>query len=403
MADALERAVRSVVANDNCTGCGGCTLVSGRISMRLRGEGWMRPVVAPGTSAGARDEARRFRAMCPGVRLDAPTAETGTAHPTFGRYVSAWRGQAIDAETRAAGSSAGVLTALSTYLVSDGRARAVRGVAMDPAAPTRTVPVRIMSRDEALGASGSRYAPVSTLDGFDQSYDAIVAKPCEISALRRLGAVGAEAPLTLSFFCAGTPSHRATRSLIAKLGVDPDDAEALRYRGNGWPGEFTVTAGGSSVGISYDDSWGKHLGRDLQWRCKVCPDGTGEDADVAVGDFWRADEKGYPLFDDADGESVVIARTRRGHDLLMAAASAGVIALSEVDLDDVDRIQPLQRARKRTVAVRQLARVLTFKRVPRYRGYGFLARAAQHPRLALKTFLGTLVRSWRDRMNGRTT
>lgn len=400
MPDALQRAVRRVVANDNCTGCGGCTLVSDRVRMQLSPEGWMRPEVDAETDANAKDEAGRFNAMCPGVRLDAPTPESNSTHPTFGRFISAWRGHAGDEDIRGAGSSAGVLTALSTYLVESGRAESIRGASSTPAAPTRTVPVSIMSREQALSASGSRYAPVATLAGLDDA-DAVVAKPCEISALRRAG-VRSDAVL-LSFFCAGTPSQRATDSLIRELGVEPEHTTSLRYRGNGWPGQFTVSDGEATAAISYDDSWGKHLGRDLQWRCKICPDGTGEDADVAVGDFWHADERGYPLFDDAEGDSVVIARTHRGHEILMEAAAAGAVVLSTVDLDDVERIQPLQRARKRTVAVRQAARLLTLKRVPRYRGYGLLGNALRHPKLSAKTFLGTLARSWRDRTGGRRT
>src|SRR5699024_5989573 len=146
------------------------------------------------------------------------------------------------------------------YLVEAGHARAVRGAAMGSLQPTRTVPVRIMSRDEALAASGSRYAPVSTLDGLNDSYDAVVGKPCEISALRRMQPESEGGPVSLSFFCAGTPSQRATRSLIAKLGIDPDAATTLRYRGNGWPGDFTVGDGTTVARVSYDDSWGKHLG-----------------------------------------------------------------------------------------------------------------------------------------------
>lgn len=379
--------------------------MSSRISMELRDGGWMRPTVTPKGAVNAREEARKFRAVCPGVRLDAPVPETATVHPTFGRYVSAWRGRAADDETRAAGSSAGVLTAMSTFLVATGRARSVRGTAMSPAQPTRTVPVTITSREEALAAAGSRYAPVSALEGFDVSSDAIVAKPCEISALTRLRrlAPDGEGPLTLSFFCAGTPSHNATRSLVAKLGVEVDRATSVRYRGNGWPGEFVATDGETRGALSYDDSWGKHLGRDLQWRCKICPDGTGEDADIAVGDFWKADERGYPLFDNADGESVVIARTLRGHDLLMEAARQGVVVLGEVDLDDVERIQPLQRARKRTLPFRLLARRLALRRVPRFTGYASLRRALAQPKVAAKTLIGTLSRSWRDRLNGRST
>lgn len=405
MRDRLERAVQSVVDNDNCTGCGGCTLISDRITMRLDDEGWMRPVVATTPHGAPRAEARRFRAICPGVRLDAPRPETGTTHPTFGRYVSAWHGAAADPQTRDAGSSAGVLTALTTYLIETGRAKAVRGVAMSRQEPRRTVPVNITSREEALASAGSRYAPVASLDALDALPEAVVAKPCEISALQKVRAVREDgaAPLTLSFFCAGTPSQGATNRLIKQLGVTPEDAKSLRYRGNGWPGEFTVTDGDHVGALSYDDSWGKHLGRDLQWRCKICPDGTGEDADIAVGDFWRADEKGYPLFDDAEGDSVVIARTLRGHEILIRAVEAGAIVLAPVDLDVVEKIQPLQRARKRTFPLRIAARLLAFRRVPVFHGYGSVLGALKPPKAAAKAFVGTLVRSWRDRIEGRRT
>lgn len=400
MADALSKAVKRVVDNDNCTGCGGCALISDRITMELSEAGWMRPVVGPETGDSARRERDRFRAMCPGVRLSAPIAETGQTHPTFGRFVSAWSGRAISDDVRSSGSSAGVLTAMSSFLVETGRVKKVSAAAESPSAPTRTVPVRITTREEALKASGSRYAPVAALEGA-RGAEAIVAKPCEISALRRLDPDAR--PIALSFFCAGTPSQRATETLIENLGVDPSDVVSLRYRGNGWPGEFTVADTRTTAAISYDESWGKHLGRDLQWRCKLCPDGTGEDADIAVGDYWRADERGYPLFDDADGDSVVIARTQRGHDLLLEAAAAGAIAIEPVDLDDVARIQPLQRNRKRTLAVRQLARLVTLKRVPHYSGYHSWMNALQHPKESARTFAGTVKRSWRDRLKGRRT
>lgn len=371
--------------------------------MELSPEGWMRPVVGAGANARANAEAAQFREMCPGRRMHAVKRTDEKSDPTFGVYISAWRGRASDSSTRQAGSSAGVLTAMSAFLVDSGRVDAVRGAAMDAGRPSRTVPVRITSREEALAASGSRYAPVSTLVGVNgDGSEAVVAKPCEVSALTAL--YGREdRPIALSFFCAGTPSQAATLRLVEKLGVDPERVTRLRYRGEGWPGAFEVSDGERSGAASYDDSWGKHLGRDLQWRCKICPDGTGEDADIAVGDYWKADDAGYPVFDDADGESVVIARTTRGHELLMEAAEAGIVVLAPVNLVDVERIQPLQRSRKLTVGVRLLARVLSFKAIPIYRGYGFARRAIANPRLSLKTLAGTLLRSWRDRLNGRRT
>ncbi len=120
--------------------------------------------------------------------------------------------------------------------------------------------------------------------------------------------------------------------------------------------------------MSYEDSWGgKNLGRRLPLRCKLCADGTGgEDADIAVGDFWATDAKGgYPAFDNADGNSVIIARTQRGAELLLAAADQRILTLNPpVNLESVAAVQPLQAERRRTLAGRLAGRRLAGYRVP---------------------------------------
>ncbi|WP_210480615.1 Coenzyme F420 hydrogenase/dehydrogenase, beta subunit C-terminal domain [Naasia sp. SYSU D00948] len=398
----LAGAVARVVRNGNCSGCGACALVSSRVSLDLDEDGFLRPSVAADCAVDAatdRREARLFRRTCPGDRLAAPRDPRPHDSATFGRYVQAWEAWAADPEVRFAGSSAGALTALSTWLVESGRAPSVVGAASDAERPARTVPVRITSRQEALAAAGSRYAPVGTVAGYDPSGPApLVGKPCEVSAARQLnealGVPDAASPIRLTFFCAGTPSQRATESLAAALGVPADQAVSLRYRGNGWPGEFRVVGRDGTAGAaSYEESWGRHLGRNLQWRCKICPDGTGGDGDISVGDFWRADENGYPVFDDADGSSVVIARTERGRALVEAAIAAGVLVARPVSLDAVEAIQPLQRTRRETLLGRLAGRLAAGRRIPRYRGYGLLALAARHLSANLRAARGTRKRS----------
>lgn len=369
-------------------------MISGRVEMRLDG-GYMRPGFRGDPAGGERAEARVFDKVCPGRNMRAPHAETGREHPTFGRYVSAWRARAVDTETRREGSSAGVLTALSTFLVETGRAPSVVGVAASADAPTRTVPVRIMSRSEALSSAGSRYAPVAVLGAHVDAEASAVGKPCEISALRavrRATALAAQ-PILLSFFCAGVPSQDATDALIRTLGVDPVEATSLRYRGDGWPGTFRVESPVAAGSLSYEESWGAHLGKRLQWRCKICPDGTGADADVAVGDYWQADDRGFPVFANGEGESVAIARTARGEALLRAAVDAGVLEIDTLDLDDVARVQPLQVRRKLVLFGRLLGRWAAGHRVPRMRGYKLLARAMRDPRANFHEAIGAFARS----------
>lgn len=398
----LSAAIESVVADDNCSGCGGCALISSRVSMTLSADGYARPVVATGgEEADEREQVRQFRESCPGVRVSAPSRIGLRSHPILGSYLSAWEAWAVDPEVRFAGSSGGVLTALTAWLVQSGQAKSVVGAAPGHARPSTTVPVRITTRDEALASSGSRYGPVGVaqLAGLSRG-DAIVGKPCEASAIRQLVEARGqdEAPLVLSFFCAGTPSQHATDRLVAQLGAPLDDLAGLRYRGNGWPGAFTATTNdGQTFSTSYEQSWGEHLGHDLQWRCKVCVDGTGGHADVAVGDYWAADANGFPVFENQDGRSVALARTQRGHDLLLEAARDGVIELRDIDIDAVAAVQPLQVERKRMLAARLIGRRLAGRRIPRYRGYGLAALAWRFPIRSLRSLVGTFRRSLRRR------
>lgn len=392
--DLLADAVDAVVRNDNCTGCGVCALVSDRITMGLSADGFMRPTVAPRGGDDDAAQARTFQASCPGVRLRAPDSE-GSTHWLFGRVVAAWEGHAVDDSVRRAGSSGGVLTALTAFLVDVGEAAVVTGAAQDASRPKRTVPVTITSREEALAAAGSRYAPVSVPSAWNGG--GMVGKPCEVAGLRQfLDATSAEDPILLSFFCAGTPSQHATDGLVQKLGGDPEQLTSLRYRGDGWPGRFVFT-GAASGSQDYNESWGHHLGRQLQSRCKICPDGTGEHADIAVGDFWATDERGFPTFDEGEGSSVVIARTRRGAALIERAVAAKVLALAPIDLDDVARVQPLQSERRAVQLGRSLGRLLAGFRVPRFRGYGALVLALKNPQRNIRAARGTWSRARRSR------
>jgi coenzyme F420 hydrogenase subunit beta len=396
--DALASAVHKVLLNDNCSGCGGCALVSKRISLDLDASGFLRPAVAPMTADDSHvdEEAARFAAACPGVSVSAARNEADhRRHPLFGRYVSVWSGHAASADMRYAGSSGGALSALAAWLVDSGRVESVIGAGPNPTSPSRTVAVSIMSKEDALRSAGSRYAPVSTLAAYAVgTKSALIVKPCEAAALAGLHEESSDRPISLAFFCAGTPTQHATEQLIDKLGVDAGEVTDLRYRGNGWPGRFTASdSHGMTGSMTYEQSWGEHLGRALQSRCKVCVDGTGDHADIAVGDYWKTDERGYPVFEDADGTSAIIARTQRGHQLIEAAIEAGVIIAEQIEIETIRPVQPLQVRRVETLLGRMLGRRAAGIRSPEYRGYGLLRLMILNPAHSAKAALGSFRRA----------
>lgn len=394
---ALQQRVADVLRRDACSGCGLCPQLDAGISMRLDDNGYLRPAW-DGDSTPIDGAVSVFDRSCPGSRVTAPSAPEGAEHDALlGPNVGIWQAWATDDAIRTAGSSGGALTALHVWLLETGRAARITGAAAAPASPRRTVPVTIMTREQALAAAGSRYAPVGALENTDafRSDSAVAGKPCEVAALRAAAPdlVDGEAPLLLSFFCAGTPSQSATDALLDELGVEPSrSVETLRYRGNGWPGRFTARSGDLEVSADYDESWGRVLGPTTQWRCKICPDGVGQAADIVCADSWETDARGYPTFDEGDGVSALIARTPRGRDTILDAIEAGVIATRPLESAQLREAQPLQTARRRFLLARLLGSRLAGRRPPRYRGFDLLRLTVSKPREAVRVLRGTFRR-----------
>lgn len=394
----VDALIGDVVAADHCTGCGACAAMFENVSMASDDAGFWRPLVEPaeeGTRA-TRHQARSFRAACPGVGVTAPRVRGPVPiHPVFGAYRSVWEAWAADPAVREAGSSGGVLTALAQFIAGT-TGGSVLGVTERDGSPPGLDATWLATPEELLATAGSRYAPVGVAERAWERADrsAVVGKPCEVAAIRGRNAAEDRAdPLLLTFFCAGTPSVHATRELLDRLAVEPSEVTQIRYRGDGWPGRFRVrTRSGDERSMSYEESWGKVLGKQLQWRCKVCPDGTGELGDVSVGDYWETDERGFPLFEDASGRSVVIGRTPAGERLIADAVAAGVIGARPVDPDRVAAVQPLQVERRTTLAGRVFGSTMAGRRRLRVRRFRSLRQAIRHPRANLRAARGTFRR-----------
>ena len=93
--------------------------------------------------------------------------------------------------------------------------------------------------------------------------------------------------------------------------------------------------------MSYPDSWGKILGRQLQFRCKICADGVGELADIACGDAWYTVDD-QPDFEERPGRSLILCRTEVGRGVVSEAEKAGYLVTEPFYMWDIEAIQPYQ-------------------------------------------------------------
>lgn len=390
-------ALRKVAAGKLCSGCGACAAVAPHaIAMETSGEGFLRPVQR---SEIGRDEERLIRDACPGLGLDLVPTE-GEDHPLWGPSIAVRTGHAADPALRRNASSGGALSALLAHLLATGQVDAVLETGADRDLPYGNATVIATSGKDVLAVAGSRYAPSAPLAGLRDHLArhgrlAFVGKPCDVAALRRLQRADPSLvdriPLAISFFCAGVPSLSGARRILERLGVQEEEVIALRYRGDGWPGMARARlADGSVREMSYQDSWGGILSRAVQPRCRICPDGTGAFADVVCADAWETDAAGYPLFEEADGLSLVVSRTAAGERLVREAMAAGALLARETPVEAIAAMQPGQVGKRRFTPARLLALAAFGRPVPRYRGFHLASNARAAGLLAnLRQFAAT--------------
>lgn len=402
-----SKTLRRIARGDLCAGCGACAGVfSDKITMEMSPPGFLRPLQINPLSEHEENTLARF---CPALGQTVE-AQGRTDHVLWGPYLEMRAGWSTDAELRFAGASGGALSGLLLHLLENGDVDAVVQIAAAADVPIANMTVISTDRAGILAAAGSRYNPSAPLARLQELVEAgrryaFVGKPCDVVALRTLASedtqVAAAFPVMLSFFCAGVPSETGGLELLAALGVKSEDVARFSYRGPGWPGRATaVLRDARELSLSYRDSWGGILSNHVQHRCKICPDGTGAAADLVFADAWESDADGYPVFEEAEGVSLIVSRTELGAQILEEAVSAGKIESRDFDVAHLAMIQPGQSGRRRALLARLSALKLVGAPIPHYKGLNLRSAALQNSFLSnLHNFLGMLKRLARKRLS----
>lgn len=344
--------------------------------------------------------------LCDNVCLASGNVPFPYTGKIWGNEVGKYVAFSSNSRIREHSSSGGVLTSLCIYLLESHKVDGIIQICADSEKPYSTKVCISTSKEDVIKCAGSRYAISSPLMNILQIINehkkyAFIGKPCDVLALRNFSKINETISNSilyyLSFFCAGEPSENANIRLIQQLGCkDGDDCKSLVYRGNGWPGFATaVNKEDSSNQMTYDESWGKILGRDIHKVCRVCSDGTGDAADIACGDAWYANPDGTPDFSEHEGRNIVFVRTQVGNELFNDAVKQGYIKTDKEAINSINlkKIQNYQFTRKTTLRSMQQAYhfcVLDFpsydkKVLEKYSAYSNL-------KVNIKRFLGVIKR-----------
>lgn len=352
------QSIQDVAEGHLCTGCGVCQyLEPDRVTMVDIVDKGLRPLVDSGTQLG-----ESTLDCCPGAGLEHDYDRNDSdidrdLQGVWGPIYGIWEGYASDENIRWRGSSAGAATVLSAFCLDEREMEGVVHIKARDDVPYLNETTFSTTVSELVETTGSRYAPASPCTGLDNIEQAdspcvFIGKPCDVAATQRARryrpALDQNLGLVIGIFCAGTPSTQGTLEMLKQMGVEPSKVTDLKYRGQGWPGLAQAEdSTGSQVSLTYEESWGDVLQKHRQWRCYVCADHTGEFADVAVGDPW------YRELDGTDpGQSLIVARTKRGKEIVEAAIDAGYLTASKVSNDLLPRSQPNLRSARGAVWAR---------------------------------------------------
>lgn len=399
------KTILDVVERQLCTGCGACAFIEPDVFyMADTYEYGKRPF-----SHSEKIENGDAFSICPGVSLSHDFSREEYVGinkdllPGWGPVFGVWEGYAADKEIRYSGSSGGAASALSLYgLENRGVAGVLHtGASDDLAYINKTIISK--NRKELLKHTGSKYSASSPCEDLAKlekitGQSIFIGKPCDVAAVNKIKktrmSLDRKLDFTISFFCAGVPSLEGNINFLKEKGIDElSDLIDLRYRGHGWPGNWIATYKKSDGSISkkvttYAKSWG-FLQQYRQWRCYICPDHTGEFADIAVGDPWYREVEEGEL-----GKSLIIARTKKGLEVIQAAEKEGYIILESKNSELLPLSQPNLLAARGALWGRLNALRFLGAAVPEYKGFRMFPFWVKNlsAKEKLKSILGTAKR-----------
>ena len=275
--------LHKIVEDGMCLGCGLCAALSGEaISMGRGTDGDLRPFASDGFT---QDHMTMIEATCPSLRIEGLPDSIGKAAPhqdvIWGPYHEMSLAYANDEACRHQASTAGLLTMMALYLLDKGLVDGilhVKAAALADGAPSHHLPANFgiatisQTRDEVIAASGSRYGPTAALATLEEvlsssKHYAVIAKPCDLNALRNLAHHDARVTDRLGYFltmlCGGFQPDDAFQSFLKDHDLTGDGLRDVWYRGYGCPGPTSLTyEDGTRHDFHYLDFWGED---ESQW------------------------------------------------------------------------------------------------------------------------------------------
>lgn len=393
---------------DYCSGCGLCESVLDGVKMTYDDEGYLRPNNVKNTDLDP-IKIKLIEECCPSKKLSGKSS-MGNYNLLWGVVEKSYSGFSNNEKERFSASSGGAISAIINWGLSTGYVDYVIQSKQSTDKPWQTISNIVKKQGDLEEYAGSRYNPSSPVALLKEARKTdgtffFVGKPCDVYAAKKYvehdKVLRSKVKGFISFFCAGVPSEKGSLKIIENSKIPKEDLTSFRYRGNGWPGETSLKShSGEEYKITYEEAWGGILNRYLQPRCKLCADGIGEFADIVAADYWDCDDNGFPLFDEKGGESLILARSEIGLEIVDMSSKDKYLNKSEVDLVKLEKIQPYQVFRKKNLYSRMLGTKLAGITIPEYSDFGLFKLFLLNLNVTqIKSFFGSFKRGLKRNLN----
>lgn len=246
-------------------------------------------------------------------------------------------GYSKNKEERFKATSGGVGTAISRYLLEQGRFGT--SVTFYYSIKEHMYQPKLIYSPEDINNCGSIYQDINIYkfvkDNIDKIQNGLVVTvpPCQVTALKKFLKDKNVKCFIISFCCSGQTLIEGTWKYFELCNIRKDDVIRLQYRGNGWPSgiQIYLRNGVSFFKENWTEPWVTlHTsGFYRPKRCYYCTLDTSYKSDISIADPW------LKTFKDNDkiGNTLFLSNTINGESLIREMQSVGMIDFYSIEYD----------------------------------------------------------------------
>ena len=290
------------------------------------------------------------------------------------RYVGEIRNVYIGRSTNATiyqnAQSGGVCTALISYLFETEKIDGAVMCRMDFGFPPTVEGVVVTSAAELLETQKSCYTPVDLLSALRTCSDfkslAVVGLPCHIEAVENLMRTSRQfsnITYRLGLICDRTLAA-GIQDFVCSLSPS-NESFKIHWREKGFRSNEHAFIYKNAPVVLHEENGSEHMVpryvrtclKDMftSPRCRVCYDKLNLFSDITLGDPWKMSGVDWE-----NGDSLIIARTEKGLELLNEALSYGAISMKPADREEMLNGQVIAKRREQVKKYSSAYRSLPF-------------------------------------------